>query len=265
MPLGLIGTKLGMTRVFTEAGAARAVTVIHVPPNRVSQTKNMNSDGYCALQIAAAKRKPSAINKPLAGHAKKAGISPGRHIREFRIKEEERCPLGSELHVGLFSVGQKVKVSAKSKGKGFAGTVKRHNFSMQDATHGNSLSHRAPGSIGQCQLPGRVFKGKKMAGQMGNKRVTIRNLEIVRVDKDRQLLLIEGAVPGHPGCEVAVSHLGVVPYEGGQTEEAEGEVAERPAGSDDTAANGERKIHAATSEDGGNQRGKTAAEPKRES
>lgn len=219
MALGLVGTKIGMTRVFTETGAARPVTVVHVPPNRVMQNKTMDGDGYRALQITAGARKRSSINKPLAGHAGKAGVSPGAYTREFRIEEVENRPAGSELNVGLFAVGQKVNVSAKSKGKGFAGTVKRHNFSMQDATHGNSLSHRSGGSIGQCQLPGRVFKGKKMAGQMGNKRVTIKNLAIVEVDEERQLLLIGGAVPGCVGCEVLVTHLQAAAYEASKDDE----------------------------------------------
>lgn len=231
MSLGLIGTKVGMTRVFTEAGTAKPVTVVYIPPNRVMQTKNVESDGYNALQVTAGARKRSAINKPLAGHARKAGILPGQSIREFRIKAAESRPLGTELDVGLFTVGHRVNVSGTSKGKGFAGTVKRHNFSMQDASHGNSLAHRVPGSIGQCQLPGRVFKGKKMAGQMGNKRVTIKNLEIIKVDKERCLLLIGGAVPGSPGSEVTVTCLQVLEYDSSSAEPAGSEQASDNASS----------------------------------
>ena len=206
MAIGLIGHKRGMTRVFTEDGASIPVTVIEVAPNRVTQVKSEDRDGYRAIQVTHGEKRAKLVGKPLAGHFAKAGVEAGQGLVEFRMDGEEGGDLdvGGELKVDLFEAGQKVDVTGITKGKGFAGTVKRHNFRMQDATHGNSLSHRAPGSIGQCQTPGRVFKGKKMAGQMGNARQTIQNLEVVRVDADRNLLLIRGAVPGASGGTVMV-------------------------------------------------------------
>jgi large subunit ribosomal protein L3 len=195
-----------MTRVFTEDGDSVPVTVIEVSPNRVAQVKNDENDGYRAIQVTAGSRRANLVNKPEAGHFAGAGVEAGEGLWELRLPEGEGEELetGAELKVDMFEEGEKVDVTGTSKGKGFAGTVKRHNFSMQDATHGNSLAHRAPGSIGQCQTPGRVFKGKKMAGQMGDERVTTQNLEVVRVDLDRNLLLIKGAVPGAPGGHVMV-------------------------------------------------------------
>jgi large subunit ribosomal protein L3 len=206
MAIGLVGRKLGMTRVFTEDGASLPVTVIEVQPNRVAQVKSEERDGYRGLQVTTGSRKASRVSKPRAGHFAKAGVEAGRGLWEFRLEGEEGADLevGAELKVDLFEAGQIVDVTGTSKGKGFQGVIKRHNFSMQDATHGNSLSHRAPGSIGQNQTPGRVFKGKKMAGHMGNERCTVQNLEVVRVDAERNLLLIKGAVPGSTGGDVVV-------------------------------------------------------------
>lgn len=206
MAIGIIGRKAGMTRVFTEDGVSLPVTVIEVEPNRVSQVKTLETDGYRALQVTVGSRRPSRVTKAAAGHFAKAGIEAGRKLMEFRLEEGEGegLELGAEIKVDIFEAGQKVDVTGKSIGKGFAGTVKRHNFRTQDATHGNSLSHRAPGSIGQAQTPGRVWKGKKMAGHMGNVRRTAQTLEIVRVDADRNLLLIKGAVPGSKGSDVIV-------------------------------------------------------------
>ena len=206
MKIGLIGRKRGMTRVFTEEGASIPVTVIEVDPNRVTQVKTGDSDGYRSLQVTIGARRASLVNKPIGGHYAKAGVEAGEGLWELRLPEgsDDDIETGAELNVEMFEAGERVDVTGTSKGKGFAGTVKRHNFHMQDATHGNSLSHRAPGSIGQCQTPGRVFKGKKMAGQMGDERVTTQNLEVVRVDAERNLLLIKGAVPGAPGGAVMV-------------------------------------------------------------
>ncbi|MGM0906489.1 MAG: 50S ribosomal protein L3 [Pseudomonadota bacterium] len=206
MAIGLVGRKVGMTRVFQEDGASVPVTVIEVLANRVTQVKSDDTDGYRALQVTTGEKKASRVTKPLAGHFAKAGTEAGRGLWEFRLKngEGEDYTVGSELTVDIFAEVNKVDVTGTSKGKGFAGTVKRWNFSMQDATHGNSLSHRAPGSIGQNQSPGKVFKGKKMAGQMGNERVTTQSLELVRVDAERSLLLIKGAVPGATGSDVIV-------------------------------------------------------------
>jgi len=206
MSLGLIGKKVGMTRVFTEAGASVPVTVVHAPANRITQVRTSDADGYHAVQVTYGDKKPSRINKPNAGQFAKNGITAGRGLREFRLENEapESLKVGTELNAALFTVGQKVSVAGTSKGKGFAGPVKRHNFHMQDATHGNSISHRAHGSTGQCQDPGRVFKGKKMAGQMGNVQVTTKNLEVVQIDIEKDLLLIKGSVPGAPGGDVIV-------------------------------------------------------------
>ena len=205
MTIGIVGRKSGMTRVFTDEGVSVPVTVVEVLPNRVTQIKDLETDGYRAIQVTTGDRKASRVSKPAAGHYAKAGTAAGDGLWEFRLDgSEETFEVGSELTVERFEQGQKVDVAGRSKGKGFQGAVKRWNFSMQDATHGNSLSHRAPGSIGQCQTPGRVFKGKKMAGHMGAERVTTQGLEVVRVDSERNLLLIKGAVPGAPGGDVMV-------------------------------------------------------------
>jgi large subunit ribosomal protein L3 len=205
MTIGLVGRKAGMTRVFTEDGASVPVTVIEVEPNRVTSVKSVESDGYAAIQVTTGSRKAKHLTKAQAGQYAKAGVEAGRSLMEFRLAEGDEAPeVGGELTVSLFEAGQKVDVTGTSKGKGFQGAVKRWNFRTQDATHGNSLSHRAPGSIGMCQTPGRVFKGKKMAGQMGNARCTVQSLEVVRVDAERNLLLIKGAVPGATGSDVIV-------------------------------------------------------------
>jgi large subunit ribosomal protein L3 len=206
MTIGLIGRKRGMTRVFTEQGESIPVTVIEVSPNRVTQVKTVDTDGYSALQVTIGKKRNSLVSKPKAGHYSKAGVEAGEGLWELRLTDSEGSDLeaGAELNVEQFETGQKVDVTGTSIGKGFAGAVKRHNFAMQDATHGNSLSHRAPGSIGQCQTPGRVFKGKKMAGHMGDARVTTQNLEVIKIDSERNLLLIKGAVPGAKNGQVSV-------------------------------------------------------------
>ena len=205
MTIGIVGRKSGMTRVFTDEGVSVPVTVVEVLPNRVTQIKQLETDGYRAIQVTTGDRKASKVSKPAAGHYAKAGTAAGDGLWEFRLDGSDKAfEVGSELTVERFEQGQKVDVAGRSKGKGFQGAVKRWNFSMQDATHGNSLSHRAPGSIGQCQTPGRVFKGKKMAGHMGAERVTTQGLEVVRVDSERNLLLIKGAVPGAPGGHVIV-------------------------------------------------------------
>ena len=207
MAIGLVGRKAGMTRVFTEEGASVPVTVIQVDPNRVTQVRDQEADGYSAVQVTVGSRKAGRVNKPEAGHFSKAGAEAGRGLWEFRLEDHEgdAPEVGGEFKVDLFEAGQKVDVRGLSKGKGFQGGVKRHNFRMQDATHGNSLSHRAAGSIGQCQTPGRVFKGKKMAGHMGSENCTVQSLEVVRVDADRNLLLVKGAVPGARGGDVIVT------------------------------------------------------------
>ena len=202
--IGLIGRKVGMTRVFTEEGVSIPVTVVEVEANRVSQVKTLETDGYAAIQVTTGAKKANRVTKPEAGHFAKAGVEAGRGLWEFRLENGEEFAVGAELTVELFNDTKKVDVTGTSKGKGFQGAVKRWNFRTQDMTHGNSLSHRAPGSIGQCQTPGRVFKGKKMAGHMGAERVTTQNLEIVRVDAERNLLLIKGAVPGSTGGNVIV-------------------------------------------------------------
>ncbi len=207
MAIGLIGRKCGMTRVFTEEGASIPVTVIEVEPNRVSQVKTMAVDGYRAVQITLGTRRASRVTKAAAGHFAKAGVAAGRSLWEFRLDdgEGEDIATGAEIRVNIFEAGQKVDVAGTTIGKGFAGTIKRHHFTMGDATHGNSLSHRSPGSIGQNQSPGRVFKGKKMSGHLGNVRRTVQTLEVVRVDTERNLLLIKGAIPGSAGGDVMVS------------------------------------------------------------
>ena len=206
MKIGLVGRKRGMTRVFTEEGNSVPVTVIEVDPNRVTQVKNDDTDGYRSIQVTIGNRRSNLVNKPVSGHYAKAGVEAGEGLWELRLPEGigEEIETGSELNVEMFEAGEMVDVTGTSKGKGFAGGVKRHNFRMQDATHGNSLAHRAPGSIGQCQTPGRVFKGKKMSGHMGNVRRTIQNLCVVRVDVERNVLLVRGAVPGHKGGRVIV-------------------------------------------------------------
>ncbi len=206
MSLGLVGRKSGMTRVFNEDGVSVPVTVVEVLPNRVTQVKTAETDGYSAVQVTMGGRKASRVNRCEAGHFRKAGTEAGEGLWEFRTEGVDLGDIGagSEISVELFEQGQKVDVTGISKGKGFQGTVKRHNFRMQDATHGNSVSHRAPGSIGQCQTPGKVFKGKKMAGQMGNVRKTVQSLEVVRVDRENHLLLIKGALPGATGSRVVV-------------------------------------------------------------
>ncbi|ASP38263.1 50S ribosomal protein L3 [Bacterioplanes sanyensis] len=202
MAIGIVGKKAGMTRVFTEDGQSVAVTVLEVAPNRVTQVKTADTDGYSALQITYGEKKASRVSKPEAGHFAKANVEAGRGLIEFRT--EEPLSVGDELTVAQFETGQSVDVTGTTKGKGFQGGVKRWNFSTQDATHGNSLSHRAPGSIGQCQTPGRVWKGKKMAGHMGAEQQTTQSLEVVRVDAENNLLLIKGAVPGSTGSDVIV-------------------------------------------------------------
>lgn len=206
MSIGLVGRKCGMTRQFTEDGNSIPVTVIEITPNRVAQIKTIEKDGYRSYQITTGAKKPSRVIKAAAGHYAKAGVEAGVGLWEFRLDEEEGndIAIGSELKVDIFKEGQMIDVTGISRGKGFAGTVKRHNFRTQDATHGNSLSHRKPGSIGQNQTPGRVFKGKKMAGHMGNKRCTMQNQEIIRIDVERNILLVRGAVPGAPGSIVLI-------------------------------------------------------------
>ena len=206
MPIGVIGTKSGMTRVFTEDGEFVPVTVIVATPNRITQVKTEATDGYHAVQVTAGEVKSNRVNRPLAGHYAKAGTEAGRGLWEFRLAEApaENIKPGTELGVGQFEKGQVVDVAGLSKGKSFAGAVKRWNFRTQDSTHGNSLSHRAPGSIGQCQTPGRVFKGKKMAGHLGNSRVTTQNLTIIDIIPEKNLILVKGAVPGAPGGDVCL-------------------------------------------------------------
>jgi len=204
MTIGLVGRKAGMTRVFTEEGVSVPVTVIEVEPNRVTQVKSTDTDGYAAIQVTVGERRASRVNKAAAGHFAKANTEAGRGLWEFRNVDGEEVSVGDQLSVERFTAGQKVDVTGQSKGKGFQGGIKRWNFHMQDATHGNSISHRALGSIGQCQTPGRVWKGKKMAGHMGAEQVTTQKLEVVRVDADRNLLLIKGAVPGAAGGDVIV-------------------------------------------------------------
>lgn len=206
MAIGLVGRKCGMTRIFAEDGSSIPVTVIEIEPNRVTQMRTAENDGYSAVQVTLGTRRASRVTKPMAGHFAKAGVTAGRGVWEFRLEAGEGADLqpGAEIKVDIFAAGQKVDVTGVAIGKGFAGTIKRHHFTMGDATHGNSLSHRAPGSIGQRQTPGRVFKGKKMSGHLGNVQRTAQNLEVVRVDAERNLLLVKGAVPGHEGRDVLV-------------------------------------------------------------
>lgn len=206
MTIGLVGRKCGMTQIFTEDGISIPVSVIEVDPNRITQIKTNEVDGYRALQVTTGKANPKRLHKSDIGHFAAAGVEAGRGLWEFTLNDDEALDIqvGNSLTVELFATGQFVDVTSTSKGKGFQGVIKRYNFATQDATHGNSLSHRAPGSIGQRQSPGRVFKGKKMSGQMGNKRCTIQSQKIVRVDKERNLLLIKGVVPGAAGSDVIV-------------------------------------------------------------
>lgn len=204
MAIGLVGRKSGMTRVFDEEGQSVPVTVIEIESNRITQIKTVESDGYSAIQVTTGDVKQNRVNKPTAGHFAKASSGAGRGLWEFRTDEVADLEVGKELALDQFESGQKVDVRGVSKGKGFAGTIKRWNFAGQDNTHGNSISHRVPGSIGQCQTPGRVFKGKKMSGHMGAARVTTQNLEVVRIDQDRNLILVKGAVPGPAGGDVFI-------------------------------------------------------------
>ncbi|MFD2167462.1 50S ribosomal protein L3 [Thalassotalea euphylliae] len=206
MTIGLVGRKVGMTRIFSEDGVSTPVTVLEVEANRVAQVKTVDNDGYSAVQVTTGTKKANRVNKPLAGHFAKAGIEAGRGLWEFRLNDGEGADLetGSEITVELFNETKLVDVTGTSKGKGFQGGIKRWNFRTQDMSHGNSLSHRSNGSIGQCQTPGRVFKGKKMSGHMGAVKTTTQNLELVRVDAERNLLLIKGAVPGHVNADVII-------------------------------------------------------------
>ncbi|HEV2614314.1 MAG TPA: 50S ribosomal protein L3 [Gammaproteobacteria bacterium] len=201
---GLVGQKVGMTRVFTDKGDSIAVSVIEVIPNRITQVKNIETDGYKAIQVTTGKKKASRLSKPMIGHYAKANVEPGIGLWEFRVNSLDDFKVGNELTVKLFETISLVDVVGVSKGKGFAGVIKRHNFSTQDASHGNSLSHRVGGSIGQRQSPGKVFKGKKMAGQMGNKQITVPNLDVVKIDAEKGLILISGGVPGAPGSYVVI-------------------------------------------------------------
>ena len=204
MTIGIVGRKSGMTRIFADDGASIPVTVIEVDANRITQIKTVETDGYSAVQVTTGSKKASRVSKPEAGHFAKANVEAGRGLWELRCDSTEGFEVGGQVTVENFEAGQKVDVTGVSKGKGFQGGVKRWNFAMQDATHGNSISHRAPGSIGQNQTPGRVFKGKKMAGHMGSEKVTTQNLEVVRVDVERSILLVKGAVAGAPGGDVIV-------------------------------------------------------------
>ena len=206
MTIGVVGKKAGMMRVFTEDGHSIPVSVIEVAPNRITQVKTNETDGYQSVQITTGTRKASRVTKPMAGHFAKAGTEAGRGLWEFRVNDKEATDLavGGEISLEIFEVGQKVDVTGRTIGKGFQGGIKRHNFTMQDATHGNSISHRSNGSIGMCQTPGRVIKGKKMSGHMGNVQRTIQSLELVKVDLERGLLLVKGSVPGHKGGDVVI-------------------------------------------------------------
>lgn len=204
MSIGVVGRKIGMSRVFTEDGSSLPVSVVEVLSNRVTQVKDSDCDGYTAVQVTTGERRASRVNKAASGHFKKAEQEAGRGLWEFRVDSLDEYAMGAEISADLFEAGQIVDVTGTSIGKGFAGTIKRHHFAGKDATHGNSINHRTPGSIGQCQTPGRVFKGKKMSGHMGNVRRTQQNLEVVRVDADRNLLLIKGSIPGAKGGDVFV-------------------------------------------------------------
>jgi large subunit ribosomal protein L3 len=205
MSIGLLGKKIGMTRVFAENGQSIPVTVLKIETNIVSMIKNIESDGYNALQLATNEQKENKVKRPHLGHFKKNKITPRKNLKEFRVSDLSEIKIGQEFEATHFEEGSFVNVRSRTKGKGFAGTIKRHNFKGKDATHGNSISHRTPGSTGQCQFPGRVFKGKKMAGQMGDVMVTRKNLQIVKIDPDRKLILVKGAVPGFNGRLVEVT------------------------------------------------------------
>jgi large subunit ribosomal protein L3 len=206
MTIGLVGRKVGMTRIFTDDGVTLPVTVLDVSDNRITQIKTPGNDGYAAVQVAFGKRRASRVRKPLAGHLAKAGVEAGRLLKEFRAEANELANLkvGGKIGADLFKVGQMVDVQGVTIGKGFAGVIKRHHFSSNRASHGNSLSHNKPGSTGQNQSPGRVFPGKRMAGHLGNVTRTVPNLVVVRVDTERQLLLVRGSVPGSKGRDVVV-------------------------------------------------------------
>lgn len=206
MTIGLVGRKVGMTRIFTDDGGTLPVTVLDVSDNRITQIKTAENDGYTAVQVAFGKRRANRVRKPLAGHLAKAAVEAGHVLKEFRAQPDQLADLkvGGKVGVELFKVGQKVDVQGVTIGKGFAGVIKRHHFGGQNASHGNSISHRVPGSTGQNQSPGHVFKGKRMAGHLGNAKRTISNLEIVRIDAERQLLLVKGSVPGSSGRDVIV-------------------------------------------------------------
>jgi len=205
MSLGLVGRKCGMTRIFTEEGVSIPVSVVQVLPNRITRVLTEASDGYSAVQVTTGEVKNSRVNKAEAGLFTKSGVDAGKGLWEFRLDSDSDLEVGSNVSLETFEEGQKIDVRGQSIGKGFAGVIKRHNFQMQDATHGNSLSHRAPGSIGQCQTPGRVLKGKKMAGHMGNERVTTQNLEVIKVDLDKSVILIKGAIPGSKNGDVVIT------------------------------------------------------------
>ena len=204
MSIGLVGKKQGMTRMFTPEGDAFAVSVVSISPNIITQIKSQETDGYSSVQVTTGEIKEKHIKRPVSGHFKKKGVNPGEGLWEFKVNPEvlEELEVGSKLFLEQFEEGQTIDVQGKSKGKGFAGTVKRWNFKMQDATHGNSISHRAPGSIGQCQTPGKVWKGKKMSGHMGDEQKTVQNLEIASIDSNNNLLLIKGSIPGPTGSNV---------------------------------------------------------------
>ncbi|MGH8744202.1 MAG: 50S ribosomal protein L3 [Burkholderiales bacterium] len=206
MSLGLVGRKVGMTRLFTDDGDTLPVTVLDVSDNRITQIKTPGSDGYAAVQVTCGKRRASRVNKAAAGHFAKAAVEAGHVLREFKVTPEELANLkvGASIGVDIFKIGQKVDVSGTSQGKGFAGVIKRHHFKSNRASHGNSISHNKPGSTGQAQDPGRVFPGKRMAGQLGNVKRTAQNLEVLRIDAERQLLLVKGALPGAKGADVIV-------------------------------------------------------------
>jgi len=204
MSIGLVGRKVGMTRLYNEDGSATPVTVLEMMPNRISQLKTVETDGYTAIQVTVGAKKASRVTKPQAGHYAKAGVEAGSVTIESRVDNVADYEVGGNLTVEMFSEGQLVDVTGTSQGKGFAGVIKRHNFAGKDATHGNSINHRTPGSIGQCQTPGRVFKGKKMTGHMGNVKRTQQGLTVVRVDSEKNLLLVKGAVPGSKGGDIIV-------------------------------------------------------------
>ena len=204
MSIGLVGRKVGMTRLYNEDGSATPVTVLEMMPNRISQLKTVETDGYAAIQVTVGAKKASRVTKPQAGHYAKAGVEAGSVTIESRVDDVADYEVGGNLTVEMFSEGQLVDVTGTSQGKGFAGVIKRHNFAGKDATHGNSINHRTPGSIGQCQTPGRVFKGKKMTGHMGNVKRTQQGLTVVRVDSEKNLLLVKGAVPGSKGGDIIV-------------------------------------------------------------